>query len=78
MNNGEEERAVSNSLKEIVKHTSRRKATNQASKQGDTVQIKPKPACRSSQTFPFGPELSSCPDDDDVLQESSTVRIKNV
>jgi C6 transcription factor Pro1 len=43
MNNGEKERAVANSLKEIVKHTSRRKATIQFSKQRDPIiRIAPK------------------------------------
>lgn len=43
MNNGEKERAVANSLKEIVKHTSRRKATTQFSKQRDPIiRIAPK------------------------------------
>jgi hypothetical protein len=43
MNNGEKERAVANSLKEIVKHTSRRKATTLFSKQRDPIiRIAPK------------------------------------
>jgi C6 transcription factor Pro1 len=43
MNNGENERAVANSLKEIVKHTSRRKTTTQLSKQRVTnVRLAPK------------------------------------
>lgn len=37
MDNGEEERAVVDSLKQIVKHTSRRKATNKQSKQRDPI-----------------------------------------
>jgi C6 transcription factor Pro1 len=53
MNGGEEERAVSNSFKEIVKHTSRRKATIRASN-GETVRIAPKPVCWHEQPFPSG------------------------
>ena len=45
MDNGEKERAVVNSLKEIVRHTSRRKATTQFSTQRDPViRIAPKPS----------------------------------
>ena len=43
MNDGEKERAVTNSLKEIVKHTSRRKAATNVSKQRDPIiRIAPK------------------------------------
>jgi hypothetical protein len=43
MNNGEKKRAVANSFKEIVKHTSRRKATVQHSKRRDQIiRIAPK------------------------------------
>jgi hypothetical protein len=43
MDNGEKERAVANSLKETVKHTSRRKPTTQISSQHDPViRIAPK------------------------------------
>ena len=37
MDSGEKERAVANSLKEIVKHTSRRKATTQLPKQRGSI-----------------------------------------
>ncbi len=48
MDNGEGERAVVDSLKQIVKHTSRRKAADKASKQRDpTIRIAPKSASAS-------------------------------
>jgi hypothetical protein len=48
MDNGEKERAVANQLKDIVKHTSRRKATNGLSTKRDLiVKIAPK-SMRSS------------------------------
>lgn len=37
MDGGERERAVTNDMKEIVKHTSRRKSTTQASRQRDQL-----------------------------------------
>jgi hypothetical protein len=43
MDNGEKEREVVNSFKEIVKHTSKRKSTTQLSKQRDPIiRIAPK------------------------------------
>ncbi len=57
MDNGERERAVANSLKEIVKHTSRRKATTQFSKQRDPVaRIAPKYSNGSVENSYSGPE----------------------
>jgi hypothetical protein len=55
MDNGEKERAVTNKLKEIVKHTSRRKtATTQSFIQRDPVlKIAPKPAS-STESPPAG------------------------
>lgn len=48
MDNGEEERAVIDSFKQIVKHTSRHKATNRPSKQRDPmIRIVPKSASAS-------------------------------
>ena len=57
MDNGEKERAVANSLKEIVKHTSRHKATTRLSKQRDPVtRIAPKPSSVSVENSVSGPE----------------------
>ncbi|RDW87251.1 hypothetical protein BP5796_02945 [Coleophoma crateriformis] len=42
MDNGEKERVVANNIKQIVKHTSRRKAGTQALGQGDVVRIAPR------------------------------------
>jgi C6 transcription factor Pro1 len=43
MDNGEKEKAVANGIKEIVKHTSRRKTTTQTSKPRESItRIAPK------------------------------------
>lgn len=42
MDNGEKEKEVANSLKDIVKYTSRRKAATQSSKHNATITIAPK------------------------------------
>ena len=56
MDNGENERAVANSLKEIVRHTSRRKATTQFSTQRDPViRIAPKSSNGSVENSSSGP-----------------------
>jgi hypothetical protein len=49
MDGGDDERAVANGIKEVVKHTSRRKAANSV-KQRDPAKIAPKsaPATESS------------------------------
>ena len=45
MDGGEKERVVANGIKEIVKHTSRRKVSSQATKQvAPVINIAPKPA----------------------------------
>ncbi len=89
MNRGEKERAVANSLKEIVKHTSRRKATTQFSKQRDPiVRIEPKssngPVENSSSGPGSGLQHALTPASDqglsqqdgvNVLQDGSTVRM---
>jgi len=57
MDNGEEERAVLDSFKQIVKHTSRRKATNKLSKQRDPIiRIAPKSASASVESSSSGTE----------------------
>lgn len=42
MNGGEKERSVANNIKDVVKHTSRRKAKNHAKGNGHIVNIAPK------------------------------------
>lgn len=60
MDNGEKERAISISIKEIVKHTSRRKATAQAAKHGVPVtRIAPKPVISVNEDVPTNFESSS-------------------
>jgi C6 transcription factor Pro1 len=60
MNNGEKKRAVANSLKEIVKHTSRRKATVQHSKHRDPIiRIAPKSSNHSVESSSSGPRSKS-------------------
>jgi hypothetical protein len=60
MNNGEKKRAVANSLKEIVKHTSRRKATAQHSKHRDPIiRIAPKASNHSVESFSSNPRSRS-------------------
>lgn len=76
MDNDQEERAVLDSLKQIVKHTSRRKATNKPSKQRDPIiRIAPKPVCASVKNSSSGPGSSpelgvSPPSDHASLQEN--------
>ena len=56
MNNGEKKSAVANSLKEIVKHTSRRKATAQHSKHRDPIiRIAPKASNNSVESSSSDP-----------------------
>jgi len=48
MDGGEKERAVANGIKEIVKHTSRRKVMTQVGKQkGPIIKLAPKPSSTS-------------------------------
>lgn len=63
MNDPEQERAVANSLKEIVKHTSRHKTALQSSKQRpSTLTIAPKPLDGSAASFSIsGSEASRYP-----------------
>jgi len=56
MDSSERERAVANSIKEIVKHTSRRKATAQNPRQRDhVVRIAPTRSNVSEETSSSGP-----------------------
>jgi C6 transcription factor Pro1 len=75
MDNGEKERAMTNSLKQIVKHTSRRKATTQLSKQRDpVVTIAPKsshkPLEAPSNRLDTNPQHDLTPSSDhDLIQD---------
>ena len=89
MDNGEEERAVVDSLKQIVKHTSRRKATNKPLKQRDPIiRIAPKSASASVENSSSGtgsnPQLGVSPPSDHgssqengvfMLQDGSVVSV---
>jgi len=56
MDNGEREKAISNSLKEIVKHTSRRKNKPQNSRQHDSIaRIAPRPLNGTVEVLSSGP-----------------------
>jgi hypothetical protein len=56
MDNGERERAVANNIKEIVKHTSRRKATTQHPRQRDhVIRIAPIPSTAPEESSSSGP-----------------------
>lgn len=60
MKNSENARAVANSLKEIVKHTSRRKDTSQFAKRCDPViRIAPKSSNAAVENSTVGPGLDS-------------------
>jgi hypothetical protein len=60
MNDGEKERAVASSLKEIVKHTSRRKGTTKFPKLRDSIiPIAPKSSNGSMKNASSGPESNS-------------------
>jgi hypothetical protein len=89
MNNVEKGKAVANSLKEIVKHTSRRKAITQFAKPRDTViRLAPKPSNSSMGSSTSGQDSShqndvappsdpglSQKDGDNVPQDGSAVSI---
>jgi hypothetical protein len=79
MNDSEKERAVANSLKEIVKHTSRRKTSTQASKQDrTTVTIAPKSSNNSLEVslsdigecsqHVFSAPLDAAPQEEDAIK----------
>ena len=76
MDNGEEERAVVDSLKQIVKHTSRRKTANKSLKQREAVvTLAPKAANLSAEDSSSGTGSSpqfddSPPSDYGSLQEN--------
>jgi len=78
MDNGEEERAVVDSLKQIVKHTSRRKATDKVPKQRDPIiRIAPKSASASVEDSSSGtgprPQLGVSPPPD----HGSSLHVEN-
>lgn len=83
MDNGEKERAVANSLKEIVKHTWRRKATTQSAKQrGMTASIAPKPttillanSSRSSRVQKSNPSLGNESSQDGADAQPNTLTV---
>ena len=91
MNNVEKGKAVANSLKEIVKHTSRRKAITQFAKPRDTViRLAPKPSNSSMGSSTSGQDSShqndvappsdpglSQKDGDNVPQDGSAVSISS-
>ena len=83
MDNGDEERAVVESLKQIVKHTSRRKATNIPSKQRHSIiRIAPKSASASVQNSSSGtvssPQLDvSPPSVDGSAQENGVSKLQD-
>ncbi|KFY03746.1 hypothetical protein O988_01257 [Pseudogymnoascus sp. VKM F-3808] len=71
MDGGDDERAVANSIKEVVKHTSRRKAANSA-KQRDPAKIAPKSApVTESSASPIEIEDSDIPNPASSADESA-------
>jgi hypothetical protein len=79
MDNGEQEKAVANSLKQIVKYTSRRKATSQVSNgHNPVIQVAPRLSDvleeTSSSATPASDLGSLTEDGASPLQDTSTVR----
>ncbi|KAK7425544.1 hypothetical protein QQZ08_007985 [Neonectria magnoliae] len=78
MNGGEEEKAVVKSLKQIVKHTSRRKAAPQVSgPSAPPVMIAPKISKPSSDLGPSLPHVLSLAMDSASSQEDGTSGVEN-
>jgi hypothetical protein len=81
MDGGEKEKAVANSLKEIVKHTSRRKTATQSKQSLHSIKIAPKPKngptenstsdSGSSQKDSVTPRLDYGPSRDDIIDDVS-------